>query len=79
MLKKREKNGTAFRPIRLADIVLTIHVKTGKDKTGHHSKDAPDWSIAIDDLVNCHWDLRHDSLDSQTPETIDFLHSILIA
>src|SRR5262245_43747765 len=57
------------KPLRLADIVLAIHIRTSYDKNGFHDEDGPSWSIAIDDLVNCHWDLRQDSLDAQSDET----------
>jgi hypothetical protein len=65
------------RDFRLADAVLAIHVKTGYDSRGHHGENAPNWSIAIDDLVNCHWDHRNDSLDDQSDSCKKELYDLL--
>lgn len=64
------------RPIRLADVLLAIHSKKESWSVWQGAL-TPDTSIAIDDLVNIHWELTDDNLDHQSPETIEFLASLL--
>ncbi len=68
------------RTIRLADVLLVI----GKTKRGA-------WGITIDALgyirergvgfneqsYSAHWNLLHDDLELQSPETIDFIFSLI--
>lgn len=64
-----------IRPIRLADVLLALPGPTGIDADGHFLVyDQNGWHLP-GKVVG--WDLRADSLDAQSPETIAFLHSLL--
>jgi hypothetical protein len=58
------------RDIRLADVLQAYEQDFPKDYSWHSEDDV----LA---RIVTHYDLRSDSLDAQSPETIDFLHSLL--
>jgi hypothetical protein len=58
----------------LADVLLAIHIKAGLPQKGFLTSE---YSIAIDDLVNIHWDLKDDNLNHQSEECKQFLIELL--
>lgn len=70
-----EEEFTNGRPIRLSDMLVALEGitinKINREKL----------LITIGGKIEngwCHWDLTDDNLDHQSPETIAFIHSILI-
>lgn len=72
-------DGKLYRPIRLADVLLAM------DRQGDPNYcvtlDGDIWSVKAWGYEHkyCTWNLRQDFLDSQSPECIDFLYSLLHA
>lgn len=62
-------------PIRLADVLLAIEMPCGAwiTSTDFHCFHAADTD---EELVT--WNLRQDSLESQSPETLEFLAGLLV-
>lgn len=63
------------RPIRLTDVLLASQAAdgTGINQFGW-------FFMLLEDDVECpQWNLRRDSLDDQSEETISFLHQVLCA
>jgi len=81
-IKKNKSFVILGRSIRLADVLIAIREKDKelkKDKSyefNSHVLD-PDISIAIDDLVNIHWNLKTNTLKDQSPELYAFLWELL--
>jgi hypothetical protein len=69
----------AFRPIRLADVLLAIPNQYGqKLSTGYISGDRINVSLEADTLdVVAYWNLRKDDLTEQSDECINFLYELL--
>ena len=63
------------RPIRLADVLLAISVKDPKIHYG--ITDDGQFINIFDDSSFPWWDLKNDNLESQSKETIDFIHELL--
>lgn len=69
------------REIRLADILLAISSSKG-DEAWEYAIDSlgrfmRDWGESRHEALSRHWDIRNDSLDSQSEDTISFIHSLL--
>lgn len=69
-----EMTEVSLRPIRLADVLLAIRKELNSYENGVQT---PRESIAIDDLVNCRWDLEADDLTLQDDECVAFLANLL--
>lgn len=66
-----------IRPIRLADVLLTVKESP---KSIFIPKEAGDKGSPIRNLLEWlyeNWNLRKDSLEDQSPETIEFLYKTL--
>lgn len=61
-------DGYHYREVRLADVLLAIK------KVGYGSTD--EWLGVLGHLADT-WNLRADDLESQSPETIEFLNQLL--
>lgn len=56
------------RPIRLADVILAVHIRNGVEEVT---------TFRDKDFYNSRWNLRQDDLSQQSPQCIEFLHSLL--
>lgn len=59
------------RPSRLADVLLALAKEGGGEV--HADGEIKSWNGG-----SCMWDLHADALSSQKPETIAFLHALLV-
>ncbi len=66
----REEFFYHYRPIRLSDVLVAMRQAKGATDSDQF------WLIEDCDRKNT-WNLRTDSLEAQSPETIDFLHGII--
>lgn len=73
--KNYPPDGNKFRPIRLADVLLAIDDKSSRERytvdcLGGFKKVGTKWII-------CNWNLRKDSLEEQSEETVAFIYDLL--
>lgn len=72
------------RPIRLADVLLAFSTKpisaAFRDDGRLMIQKGSEWLSAMDvpNKLFINWDLANDSLDNQSPETIEFLINLLV-
>lgn len=83
-IELREPRGFMGDPdrhaIRLADVLLAIegsslYVADGGEFFTFDDFDGPDMHLVLSTGVT--WNLRHDDLAEQTPETLAFIHNLL--
>ncbi len=71
------------RPIRLADVLLAIELKDKKDEYGNElTLEITHFGMFVGSVYNWEdepvfWQLKNDTLESQSPETLSFLASLL--
>lgn len=69
------------RPIRLADVLIATKRPLSNRTTNFHMGDETTFFLSyydqIDKYHSAPWDLKNDSLEYQSPETISFLYQLL--